>query len=69
MNLGKWLDENGLDRATFAATVGVHPVTVTKWITGRMMPRREALRAIERETKGAVVATDFVDAPPSIQAA
>lgn len=64
MRLSEWLDRSAVKRWEFAARIGVHPVTVSKWIAGVQRPRLEALRSIARETEGAVTANDFVDAVP-----
>lgn len=62
MRLGLWLDSRRIPRAAFARLVGVHPVTVTKWVTGTMLPRPEAMDAILRATDGAVAPNDFYEA-------
>jgi transcriptional regulator with XRE-family HTH domain len=59
MRLSSFLSERGMTRAEFAAEVGVHPVTVSKWCSGAMRPRWNFIDAIQRITGGAVTATDF----------
>lgn len=65
MKLSEWLATRGETQAEFAARpeLGVHPITVTKWVTGRQMPRAARMAAIERVTAGAVRAGDFYPAP------
>jgi DNA-binding transcriptional regulator YdaS (Cro superfamily) len=52
----------GRDRAKLldlAARVGVSPATVYRYMAGTRIPRPDHMRAIERETAGAVTAADF----------
>lgn len=60
MTLAEFLRERGMTREQFAEQVGVHPVTVSKWTTGAMFPRRDKLAKIAALTGGAVTASDFM---------
>ena len=60
MRLPDFLADRGLTRAGFAALVGVHPVTVSKWCTGTMRPDWQAMEAIKAATSGAVTPNDFL---------
>lgn len=69
MKLRIYLSETAQSHAQFAKLVGCHPITVSKWATGRMFPRCDALRTIETLTAGAVTANDFLDRPEPRQPA
>ena len=60
MTLAEYLRERAMTREQFAEKVGAHPVTVSKWISGTMFPRREKLARIAALTGGAVTASDFM---------
>jgi len=62
MTLADYLEQNGLTQAAFAARIDAHPITVNRWATGRVMPRRPQIEAIEKATAGAVTASDLVSA-------
>jgi DNA-binding transcriptional regulator YdaS (Cro superfamily) len=62
MELGPWLDAEGRQRTVFAGQVQVHPITVTKWCGGRIMPRPVHLQRIKALTGGQVTETDFLEA-------
>jgi transcriptional regulator with XRE-family HTH domain len=59
MTLSDYLAEAGLTRAAFAARVRAHPITVSKWATGRTVPRPAQMHRIAQETGGAVQPADF----------
>lgn len=67
MQLETWLSEEKISRTDFAALVGAHPVSVSKWIAKKMMPRRGHLEAIREVTGGKVTPNDFLCEPSSIQ--
>ncbi|HEM3451970.1 TPA: helix-turn-helix transcriptional regulator [Streptococcus suis] len=46
MNLEEWLAYRKLKKSMFAKLVGVHPVTVSRWISGARQPACEQLGAI-----------------------
>lgn len=60
MTLSDFLTSQNLTRAQFAARLGVHPVTVSKWCSGAMRPAWSAIARIEFETGGLVKAQDFM---------
>jgi len=59
MKLGLWIDQKGWSRQKFADEASVHPVTVSKWVTGRMTPRPQQMMRIEEITGGEVAPQDF----------
>lgn len=69
MTLSQWLKLSKTSSAAFAAMVSVHPVTVTKWTTRRMIPRTAKMSAITQATAGAVQPSDFYAAAPTRVAA
>lgn len=64
MFLADYLSAEKETRASFAARVDVHPVTVSKWCTGTMRPSWVQMDAILRETGGKVTAADFMRPRP-----
>ncbi|HEL2737713.1 TPA: helix-turn-helix transcriptional regulator [Streptococcus suis] len=46
MNLEEWLAYRQIKKSMFAKLVGVHPVTVSRWISGARQPACEQLGAI-----------------------
>ncbi len=63
MKLPVYLETQRLTRAAFAAQVKAHPVTVTKWCTGALLPSWGNMARIREATRGAVTAADFDHAP------
>jgi DNA-binding transcriptional regulator YdaS (Cro superfamily) len=59
MDLQTYIRSAGLSQAEFAAKIGSHPVTVSKWCSGAMLPGLGNVRAIEAETGGRVTAADL----------
>jgi DNA-binding transcriptional regulator YdaS (Cro superfamily) len=61
MTLSEWLTDSRETQAAFAARpeIAVHPITVTKWTTGRAVPRAAKMQAIELVTGGKVRPNDF----------
>jgi transcriptional regulator with XRE-family HTH domain len=50
----------------FAEMIGVTKSIVSRWEAGKVLPRAETMRAIERLTCGEVKASEIVDAYSSI---
>jgi DNA-binding transcriptional regulator YdaS (Cro superfamily) len=67
MKLSEWLHGHRETQSDFAGRpeIGVHPMTVAKWVTGRAVPRPARMAAIERVTGGAVRANDFYGNRPA----
>lgn len=66
MKLKDWLkipnpDGSRKRRREFAEKIGVTPTMITAYCDDQMWPGREKMKAIARETGGAVTANDFVD--------
>jgi transcriptional regulator with XRE-family HTH domain len=69
MTLAQYLAQHGLSQAEFARRIRYPEATVSRWVAGRMVPRRLAMREIEAATGGAVTpASWFLDAPASSEA-
>jgi transcriptional regulator with XRE-family HTH domain len=62
VKLGNWLHSQGLTQDAFAEIVGSNKSSVSRWVDGRVVPRREHLLRIAETTAGAVTANDFMDA-------
>jgi DNA-binding transcriptional regulator YdaS (Cro superfamily) len=60
MELGRWLDKTDRTIAGFAAEGGFHVSSVYRWLAGERTPSAEALVTIERISRGAVRAKDFL---------
>ncbi len=61
MRLKEWLEDEGLLRVEFAAQVGVHPITMTRWVTGAWVPSSEYIERIAELTGGKVTANDLME--------
>lgn len=66
MKLSAWLDIPNPDgtrkrRDEFATSIGVTPQMISAYCEGRYWPSKKKMRAIVRETGGAVTANDFID--------
>jgi len=66
MTLAEYIHAKGIKPPTFAADIGVAPMTVYRWCNGGW-PSRANMAAITRITAGAVTAADFM--PPDTDAA
>ena len=62
MNLREWIAREGITQREAAERLGVHEITLNRWLSGRMTPRRGQIAAIETLTGGAVLWADF--SPP-----
>jgi DNA-binding transcriptional regulator YiaG len=58
MTLTEYITKNKVDRREFAKLLGVDPLTLYRWETGRRFPRKDILRIME-VTKNKVTANDF----------
>lgn len=61
MKLSDYLAEKQIEKAAFAATLGVTMMAVHQWLAGTRIPRPEFIRKIADATDGLVTANDFVD--------
>lgn len=59
MKLIDYLKLSNLDDEAFASSIGCSASAVRKWKYGERIPRRHALKRIERATNGAVTVADF----------
>jgi DNA-binding transcriptional regulator YdaS (Cro superfamily) len=71
MDLATYLQHADLTQAEFAARLGVHPVTLNRWVKGHAMPRRAAMAKIQNLTGGCVLPADLATAAtaPSVSEA
>ena len=59
MTLREWISEQGLTQRAAADRLGVHEITLSRWLTGKAIPRREQMASIRQETAGTVDAGSF----------
>lgn len=59
MTLEKFLQKNNIEPKSFAKTVGVHRVTVYKWLSGEITPSIKSGLEIEKATFGKVTLKDI----------
>ncbi len=59
MDLASYLDAENETRGAFAGRIGVHAVTVSKWISGALRPSWPKMQRINSATGGKVTAADF----------
>lgn len=69
MTLYEWLKREGLTHADFAERIGLTQSSVTRYVTGSRVPRRETMIEIARATNGEVAPADFGYAVPMEAAA
>lgn len=60
MKLRSYLSGRGETQAQFAARIGVHPISVSRYVTGRRLPEPDVIRRIVVATDGAVTADDLL---------
>jgi transcriptional regulator with XRE-family HTH domain len=60
MKLGEWLTAKRMSHEEFASRIGSDRSTVTRYVSGERMPRREMMGRILAETGGDVTANDFM---------
>ncbi len=60
MKLDDYLKQQKLPMAGFAQKVGTTGATICRIINNRVVPRRDLMAAIYRETRGAVTPNDLV---------
>ncbi len=63
MTLAEFLKSRGIKRKDFAERIGVTAQSVARYLAGEAVPRLDVMKAIHRETAGAVTANDFYDLP------
>lgn len=59
MRLGLWIDQMGYTQAEFGELVRAPQQVVSKWCSGRAIPRRHHMEAVVRVTQGEVTEADF----------
>lgn len=65
MKLKTWLKENNIQNKHFAEMVGVTPVAVCRWVTGKKRPSLTCFAKITELTNGLVTAEDFLEETPA----
>jgi transcriptional regulator with XRE-family HTH domain len=59
MTLREWATSQNLTQRDLAQRIGVHEITMSRWINGHAIPRRYQMAFIEQMTAGAVRPADF----------
>jgi hypothetical protein len=59
MKLSKYLSDNRIDQQDFAKSIRVRPPSVSRYVKGERIPRREIARRIAKATLGMVTISDF----------
>lgn len=59
MKLNSWMEREKLGNEAMGALIGVHPVSVSKYRQGKMVPRPGLMAKIIELTGGDVTANDF----------
>ena len=59
MNLSDYLADKKISAADFAALIGVHRTSISRFCSGTRKPDLDTLEKIHRVTKGKVKAEDF----------
>lgn len=62
MRLADYLKEKGIDPKDFAREIDVKQPSISRYLTGKRIPRPEKMAAIQKATGGEVTATDFYEA-------
>lgn len=63
MTLREWIAGEGLTQREAAERFGVHEITLSRWVNGRAIPRREQMTTIRVVTKEAVQPASFFAEP------
>jgi transcriptional regulator with XRE-family HTH domain len=61
MKLGEWLSLHGMSQQAFAEAAGLSQGAIARFVLGRRMPNRLAMRKIIDATDGQVMPNDFHD--------
>jgi transcriptional regulator with XRE-family HTH domain len=59
MKLSEYLAKHKIEQQDFAKSIRVKAATVSRYVTGERIPRREIERRIAKVTGGAVTISDF----------
>ena len=59
MKLQVWLKENKIKQKVFADRLGVTPMTVCRWVKGKVLPSQKTISEIVKITAGSDQPNDF----------
>ena len=65
MTLREWIIDQGLTQRAAADRFGVQEITLSRWLTGKAIPRRDQMAAIRDATGGRVEAGSFYQPAPA----
>lgn len=60
MKLCEYLEVNGITQKFFSKKIGVNPTHLSRWVSGKTIPRINYIMEVEKATNGAVSARDWV---------
>lgn len=63
VKLQAYLDQSGVSKDELAEQLGVHPITIYKYVRGDRVPEPGVMVKIAEITKGQVTPNDFYDIP------
>ena len=66
MKLGEYIKSEGISQAFFSVLSGIHPSTLSRYISGDKSPSLYVLSIIHKCTKGKVSPCDFFDDAASL---
>jgi 3,4-dihydroxy 2-butanone 4-phosphate synthase/GTP cyclohydrolase II len=61
MKLSQWFEQTKRQKRAFANDIGVTPQMISAYCKGDVWPSKETMKAIARETGGAVTPNDWAD--------
>ena len=61
MTLKEWLLKENMTQEAAAKRIGVHEITINRWINGRITPRRAQMARVEEITGGEVKPASFFE--------
>lgn len=67
--LRDWLDTAEKTQPEFAAEIGVHQATISKWCNRKTTPRGAQMRALFKATGGYIRPDDFLLGPAQVETA
>ena len=59
MTLRQWIETQNMTQQQAADLLGVHAVTLNRYLSGKLTPRRAMLEKVREVTGGAVQPADF----------
>ena len=64
--LREWLTREGVSVGEFAGRIGVHRVTMSRYLAGERLPRPHIMRRIQEATRGEITPNHWIGGPVSL---